>query len=346
LGISASTRVWGNSEIAVRRVLLSAMEAGAGADFVRLSDLRVDPCRGCFKCLAPAGACAIADDVAGLIGRAASADAMVLAAPVYFGLPPAILVGLLDRLLVVANRDDAADRARPAVAVTLMGNAEWRGVAEPFVNLAASLLGFEVIESVSAVAEGPGELLGDSRVVERLAACGHLLGATSGWPRGLASGPSEDMALPANPSSASRIERGAEAGESRASSVRPFGWNPTPSGLSPISASPDHSSRGTGEAPNLGRCPTCRSDFFRLEGGHVACPVCGARGDLAAYTAEGRFVRIGSEERWGRGWLKRHVASWIKPSMERYKSRRRQALRDLQELRRLYSLKEGDGSKP
>ena len=93
-------------------------------------------------------------------------------------------------------------------------------------------------------------------------------------------------------------------------------------------------------------CPICRSDFFRIEGGHVACPVCGARGDLAIYTAEGRFVSIDTEERWGRAWLKRHVAAWIRPSVERYRSRRGQALKDLRELRRLYSLKEGEGPKP
>ncbi|HVP56458.1 MAG TPA: flavodoxin family protein, partial [bacterium] len=175
LGISASRRVWGNSEIAVRRVLLSAMEDGAQVDFVRLGDLRIEPCRGCFRCLSREGACAIGDDVAGLVDRAEAADALVLAAPVYFGMPPAVLVGLMDRLLVVTAGDEAAGRPRGAVAITLMGNPDWRGVAQPFVNLAASLLGFDLIESVSVVAEGPGEVLMDEETVARLEALGRWL---------------------------------------------------------------------------------------------------------------------------------------------------------------------------
>jgi uncharacterized Zn finger protein (UPF0148 family) len=217
-----------------------------------------------------------------------------------------------------------------------MGNAGWRGVAEPFVNLAASLLGFDVIESLAAVAEGPGELLQDARIMERLEASGLALGSTSGaGPLALAYGPSKDMAP--RPCAFRAASLGAEAGES------PEGVGFQLKGLAG-EAPPTAMHLSGAEGP--ARCPTCRSDFFRLEAGMAVCPVCGAHGNLAAYTTEGKFVRIDSEERWGRAWLRRHVASWIKPSVERYKSRRERALKDLRELRRLYSLKEGEGPKP
>jgi uncharacterized Zn finger protein (UPF0148 family) len=262
------------------------MEEGARADFVRLTDLTIAPCHGCFRCLSKAGACALEDDVAGLLDKASAADALVLTSPVYFGLPPAVLVGLLDRLLVAAAGDELADRARPAVTVTIMGNSKWRGVAEPFVNLAASLLGFEVTESFGAVAEGPGEVLGDAGVMKRLAICGHELGQPRGRPRDEA----------------------------------------------PL-------------AEGLDRCPVCRSDFFRAEAGILVCPVCGAAAELAAHAGDGRFVRAGDEARWGRAWLRRHVAEWIRPSIERYKPKRKQVLRDIAELKRLYSLREAEDSK-
>jgi multimeric flavodoxin WrbA/uncharacterized Zn finger protein (UPF0148 family) len=321
--------VWGNSDIAVRRVLLSAMEEGARARFLRLTDLKLEPCRGCFKCLSPARACAISDDLAKLLDQVASADAMVLAAPVYFGLPAAVLVGLLDRLLAAAPREDLGKPGRTAVTVTLMGNREWRGVAEPFVNLAASLLGFNVMESVAAVAEGPGEILRNPEVVGRLRSSGRTLAAPSALGQCLVG---EALQLEPHAFRASTdIGTFPDAGGRREI------------GQGECSTEPTANSQGL-----LGRgaeCPVCRSDFFRIESGHIVCPVCGARGDLAAYATEGRFVRIASEVRWGRAWLMRHVASWILPSVERYKSARKQALEDLRELRRQYSLKEAERSK-
>jgi len=336
LGISASRRVWGNSEIAVRRVLLSAMEDGAQVDFVRLGDLRIEPCRGCFRCLSREGACAIGDDVAGLVDRAEAADALVLAAPVYFGMPPAVLVGLMDRLLVVTAGDEAAGRPRGAVAITLMGNPDWRGVAQPFVNLAASLLGFDLIESVSVVAEGPGEVLMDDETVARLEALGRWLASGApGRRRGLASGPAKEMALPANPSAASSVQSGPRQPDS-------------PEGVGfQLKGCRRRGPQDFGEEARRGAlCPVCESDFFRVEGNQIVCPVCGARGDLTVHTAGGEFVKIGGDERWGTAWLRRHVASWIKPSVERYKFKREQALRNIRELKRLYSIKEGEAPKP
>ena len=321
--MSASCRVWGNCEIAAKRALVAAAEEGAAIEFVRLPDLEIDPCRGCFRCLSDARACVLEDDVAGLLAGAAAADALVLAAPVYFGLPPAALVGLLDRLLVAAASEPESC-SRPAVTITVMGNGKWRGVAEPFVNLTASLLGFEVVESLAAVAEGPGEVLADAAAMERLAALGSALGSgPAGRPQDVAPG---------------------------ASSVRPFGWNPTPSGLSPTSAPSQREakSRGrpaTGEAPIVGgqrpgwRCRVCGGDFLRIEEGAAICPVCGSAADAAAEGATG--------PRWGRAWLRRHVADWIKPSIERYKPKRKQVLRELAEIKRLYALREAEagGSK-
>jgi hypothetical protein len=226
-----------------------------------------------------------------LLEKIDSVGGLVLAAPVYFGLPPAALVGLLDRLLVRTPRSGEERDPRPAVTVTVMGNSKWRGLAEPVVNVAMSLLGFDVVQSLSLVAEGPGEVLADAGAVAALEAAGEVL-----------------------------------AGAPVAAGVRTVAGGA-------VAASP-----GSRLA-----CPVCRSDFVRLEADAVECPVCGQRGDAATYFKERRFAGLPSEPRWGRRWLGGHVASWIKPSIARYRTRRKEALRRIAEIKRRYSALESGG---
>jgi multimeric flavodoxin WrbA/uncharacterized Zn finger protein (UPF0148 family) len=175
LGVSASRRVWGNCEASVKQMLAAARGEGARVAFTRLTDLDIQACKGCFQCIREGGRCPTGDDLYRFLDEVESADDMVLASPVYFLSPPAVLVGLLDRLLTVAAYMDRSRAPRRAVTMTLMGNRRWRGVAEPLVNLTASLLGFEIVESMSLVAEGPGEILGQRDAVDRLVDVGRRL---------------------------------------------------------------------------------------------------------------------------------------------------------------------------
>jgi multimeric flavodoxin WrbA len=172
LGISASKRKWGNCETAVKSALLAAMKRGAKTAFIRLTDIPLEPCRGCFRCLAGGGACPTEDGLYDLLCHIRSVESLVLAAPVYFMAPPAKLFSLLDRLLSVSGFKPQGGGPKRAATVTIMGNRRWRGVAEPYVNLVASLLGFEVEESLPVVAEGPGEVLLDTAAIERIEAIG------------------------------------------------------------------------------------------------------------------------------------------------------------------------------
>lgn len=175
LGMSVSARKWGNCEASVKSVLVAAREAGAGTDFIRLTDFNLEACRGCFRCLGQGKRCPVDDDLYRVLGQFSQADAAVLAAPVYFLSPPAALTGLLDRLLTMGSLEGRGMGRRPAVTMTVTGNRAWRGVAEPFVNMTASLLGFEVLESMSLVAEGPGEVLSQGDTARRFGEIGRTL---------------------------------------------------------------------------------------------------------------------------------------------------------------------------
>jgi multimeric flavodoxin WrbA len=279
LGISASRRPWGNCETSIKSILVSAADEGAETEFLRLTDLKIEACRGCFTCLVRGKACPIEDDLYTLLEAVDSADAVAVAVPVYFLLPPAALVALLDRLLTMGGRKRSGVRSRPAVTLAIMGNYEWRGVARPAINMTVSLLGFDIVESMHLVAEGPGEVIMDGRVAARLEEVGRLL---------------------------ARGEEGTQVGAGAA-------------------------------------CPVCASDFFRIEPPDIICPICGSVGDLAVYTCEKRFERKGDDVRWGQSWLDRHIASWIEPSLRRYRDRRKQVLGRLRELKAQYSGEQGKG---
>jgi multimeric flavodoxin WrbA len=98
----------------------------------------------------------------------AGADALVLAAPVYFMSPPGALMALMDRLLTMGAYGRRVKCDRPAAAITVMGNHKWRGVAVPMVSMTASLLGFDVVARRSLVAEGPGEIIMQPEAVRDL----------------------------------------------------------------------------------------------------------------------------------------------------------------------------------
>lgn len=267
LGIAVSGRKWGNSACSANMILNSARAQGAETEFYRLTDFSLLHCTGCLKCVYKGG-CPLEDDLYKLLDLCESADALVLAAPVYFLGPNSLLTALMDRLLTT----DAlpADRVgRPAVTVNVLGKREWRGVGRSYLNMTAWLLGFKVEQCLDIVAEGPGDVLMHRVNCERLETTGAALTGSAEFP--------------------------------------------------------------VGREPAL--CPGCMSDFFRIEPPVIVCPVCGYRGDLAAYIERGEFRDAGSKPRIGREWLKWHIDDWLRPSAARYMKRRREVLRRLRGLK-------------
>ena len=80
-----------------------AAEAGAEVETVRLYDLDFKGCRSCFACKVKGGAsygrCAQRDGASGLLERAAQADGLVFASPVYLWTVTPQLHAFIERLL-------------------------------------------------------------------------------------------------------------------------------------------------------------------------------------------------------------------------------------------------------
>lgn len=177
LGLVGSARPWGNSELLVRRVLQGALDEGATAGLVRLTDLHLEPCTGCMRCVLGGKACPLEDDMVWLLDALRSAEGLVIAAPTYFLGPAAVVKLVLDRLLMVTGRTQHEPiPPRPSVTLVTAGLESWRGIALPYLNALAAALGFQTIDSLTAIAPGPGEVLLNEALMDKALILGNQLG--------------------------------------------------------------------------------------------------------------------------------------------------------------------------
>jgi len=83
LGISASPRAKGNSDLLLREALAGAESAAAETEYVRLCDLNIAPCTECNSCY-ETGNCSIEDDYQMVSAKMLDADRLIFATPIFF----------------------------------------------------------------------------------------------------------------------------------------------------------------------------------------------------------------------------------------------------------------------
>ena len=83
LGISASPRANGNSDLLLREALAGAASAAAQVEYIRLADFNIAPCIECNSCYST-GSCVIEDDYQLLSAKMLDADRFIFATPVFF----------------------------------------------------------------------------------------------------------------------------------------------------------------------------------------------------------------------------------------------------------------------
>ncbi len=102
-GISGSPRKNENSEQLINTALNIAEDRNFEVDRIFLSEQTVSPCTACYAC-SGAKRCAIEDDMIRIYPRLESADAILVASPVYFGCMTAQLKALFDRTLLLRKQ--------------------------------------------------------------------------------------------------------------------------------------------------------------------------------------------------------------------------------------------------
>jgi multimeric flavodoxin WrbA len=155
IGIVGSNRRIGNAEI-VTKAIGERLGEQWDLSLIRLPQLRIQPCKGCYACLQPGISCNLQDDMAWLLERLCEADALVFAAPNYILGPIGMVKMLTDRALQALACGTALWKKRAVVALTL-GREEYRGYADTALVAQVTGLGLDVVGVECFYGTHPGE---------------------------------------------------------------------------------------------------------------------------------------------------------------------------------------------
>lgn len=96
LGINGSPRSGGSSELLMDEALRGARDKGASVVKINVAKLITEGCRACGGC-SKSAVCVIDDGISAFHLKIERADAVVIAAPIFFGGLPAQLKSVIDR---------------------------------------------------------------------------------------------------------------------------------------------------------------------------------------------------------------------------------------------------------
>jgi putative NADPH-quinone reductase len=171
LGLCASYRKVGNTEILIKEALESCSEEGAETTFLRLTDLHIEPCKGCMACIFRDEPCAIKDDMTVLLETMEQHDFLILGSPTYLLSPPGIIKMILDRFFMAQQKF----KGKKASTIGVAALPRWEPLLLPLLNMLVLSFGYDLVESTIFYAAGPGEVLLDGQSIDRVRNLGNRL---------------------------------------------------------------------------------------------------------------------------------------------------------------------------
>jgi len=157
LGIVISHRRLGNSELLVKEIMSSVPEP-CSRELIRLTDLKIEPCKACYRCLQGESDCPIKDDFNFIIRKFKEADALIVGVPVYILGPHGYYKMLTDRL-VGSQNFSAYTEGKPCVITIPYGTKGWEGYSKAAALVMPRLLRMKIVDCWQVHATLPGESL-------------------------------------------------------------------------------------------------------------------------------------------------------------------------------------------
>jgi len=96
LVVSCSPRKGGNTELLLEEAAKGALDSGADVEFIRISELSIQPCLECLSCHKD-GRCIVNDDMQVLYPKLVDMHAIILGSPIFFMGIPAQGKAFIDR---------------------------------------------------------------------------------------------------------------------------------------------------------------------------------------------------------------------------------------------------------
>jgi multimeric flavodoxin WrbA len=157
LGLVSSPRRLGNSELAVKE-MMRRLPPDWEKKMIRISDLRIKPCKACYGCLPVGKPCVQEDDLAFLLKHIREADKIILSAPCYvLGAHTAVKV-IMDRLFSIMP-DFETFEGKECVLIMSYGRSGWEGIAREEMMLFVNALNLKILGDIMLNATMPGDCL-------------------------------------------------------------------------------------------------------------------------------------------------------------------------------------------
>lgn len=166
LGIIGSHRYLGNGEILTKAVA-RACEPDYGLALIRLDELRLLPCRGCYKCTRGERRCILEDDLYFLVDKMREADAIIISTPTYNRDLASNVKAIGDRVIAIDQYLDDFWK-KPAVVIATHGPVNDSGYALSSTVAMTRMLGLDVRDHFTFNGALPGDCMSEPGVDERI----------------------------------------------------------------------------------------------------------------------------------------------------------------------------------
>ena len=168
LGIVASHRRLGNTEILVKEALMGAEEEGAEVEVVRWTDYKILPCDGLATCLFGGTGCNLKDkdDHNYLLQKIYEFDGVVFGTPCYIKEATAIVKQFIDRLFILGSQPSQV-RGKPAVIIMPYATRGYTQYAFLQPNILLRQLGMRVIDRALIHTQGMNEAVAHPDALQR-----------------------------------------------------------------------------------------------------------------------------------------------------------------------------------
>lgn len=143
LVINGSLRIDGNMDILVKEIVAGAGSADINIDLVKLREINIADCVGCYTCLKESK-CSLQDDMTDIRHKIEQADLLIFASPLYWGGITGLMKNFVDRLFYYYHsKNKTLISGKKAIIVTTMhqksGGGEEKNLIKFYDDLCAAL---------------------------------------------------------------------------------------------------------------------------------------------------------------------------------------------------------------
>ncbi|MBI5969231.1 MAG: flavodoxin family protein, partial [Deltaproteobacteria bacterium] len=148
-----------------KQALMGAESEGAEAEILRLTDYKIQPCRGCGLCLFRENVCQVQDDdVSFIFSKVDGCDGMLLGAPCYFLELTAVAKQLIDRCWILGHK--IGKIKKPATVIIPYATRGWIPYVSVQSNILLNVMGLRKINEITVCTQGISEVVLDDEAMD------------------------------------------------------------------------------------------------------------------------------------------------------------------------------------